>query len=152
MKTFLRSLLLCLGLASCSLRAWAAEPAFRTLAMGNQSGLTQATNLVIRDQAQWAELWKRHTGSSAVSTNLPAVDFQRELVIAAAMGQKRTGGYAIRIERAETNATQLRILIMEQLPDPERMVTQALTAPFHFAAFPRSDLRAEFVVVRLEPR
>ena len=58
---------------------------------------------------------------------------------------KRTGGYTIESVRVEPSEKSLRIFVKQTSPPPGALTIQALTAPFHFIAVPKSDLKAEFV-------
>ena len=49
---------------------------------------------MIRDDSSYARLW-----ASLGAGERPAVDFSRDIVIAAASGQRATGGNAIAVER-----------------------------------------------------
>jgi hypothetical protein len=131
---------------------FAAELQFRTLAQGGHSGIGQATNRVIQSQAEWEDFWKKAQGMVVPSPAAPSVNFETEMVLAAAMGLKSTGGYSITIRRVERTADRLKIYVVEQSPGPNDIVTQALTAPFHFVAVPRTDLRPEFVMEKKSRR
>jgi hypothetical protein len=61
------------------------------------------------------------------------------------MGTKRTGGYTIKIVRVEPTGKSLKVFVKQSSPPPGSLSIQALTAPFHFVAVPRSDLKPEFV-------
>lgn len=58
---------------------------FETIAAGRQTRVRDAGRYVIRDQAVWVALWKRHAGTGAA----PAVDFAREMVIAIFAGESQ---------------------------------------------------------------
>ena len=120
------------------------EISFRTLDQGTYSCLTPATNLVIRRPADWETLWQRYQGMMEPPAPVPAVDFEKEMVVAVMMGLKPTGGYAIRIERIEPTHDTLKIFIAQQTPGPDSIVTQCFTAPFHFVAVAKSELEPEF--------
>ena len=120
------------------------EIPFRTLAQGNQSGIGVATNLVIKTRSEWEKHWKAHQGKAEPVVRAPAVDFGKEMVVAVTMGQKPTGGYAIKIQRAESTASSLKIFIEQRTPGPGALVTQAFTSPFHFVAVAKSELKPEF--------
>lgn len=117
---------------------------FRTLAQGTYSGFARATNLVLRTRTEWEKLWKLHQGTVDPATAIPAVDFEKEMVLAVTMGRKPTGGYAIKIKRIEPTSTGLIIFVAEQMPGPGALVTQAFSAPFHFVAAPKSELKPDF--------
>ena len=137
--------LLFVSLFGC-LNAHGAQPLpIRSLAKGAFSGIKAARQEVVRGAGQWETLWKQHSTSAGSVEKIPAVDFSKEMVIAATMGEQRTGGYSIEIVRVEPKGTTLSIAVRLSSPPPGAITIQALTAPFHFVAVPRSDLKAEFV-------
>ena len=117
----------------------------RSLARGAFSGVKEARHEVIRDADVWEKFWKQHSVAGSSAEKIPAVDFAREMVIAATMGAKRTGGYTIEIVRVEPAGKSLQIFVKQTSPPPGALTIQALTAPFHFVAVPKSDLKPEFV-------
>ena len=117
----------------------------RSLAKGAFSGIKEAKQELIKDAAQWEKLWKQHALSANSGEKTPSVDFSKEMVIVATMGVKRTGGYAIEIVGVEVADQSLKISVKQSSPPPGALTIQALTAPFHFVAVPKSDLKPEFV-------
>jgi hypothetical protein len=115
------------------------------LAQGSFSGITVATNLVLRTATDWEALWGSHQSGGDPKISPPAVDFAKEMVVAVTMGLQPTGGYSIYIHRAESCASGLKIFVVQQLPAPDDNVTQALSAPFHFVAVPENPLRTDFL-------
>jgi hypothetical protein len=117
----------------------------RTIAKGAMSGMTAPRQEVIKDRAGWEELWREHNLNRRTGERLPEIDFGREMLIVAAMGQQRTGGYSIEITKAEIEGNRLRIHVKRTTPAPGSMNLQALTAPFHIVAVPRTDAKPDFV-------
>jgi hypothetical protein len=120
----------------------------RSLAKGAFSGITDARQQVIKDAASWEKLWKQNAVSLEPAAKVPAVDFTKEMVIAVTMGTKRTGGYAIEIVRVEAADAALKIFVRRTSPPPGALTVQALSAPYHFVAVPKSDLKPEFAEVK----
>ena len=117
----------------------------RTLAKGAFSGVAEAKQEVIKTQTAWDKFLAAHHANTKAAPQLPAVDFSKDMVIAATMGRKNSGGYSIEITGVETNANRLRVSVRRTSPAPGAIVITALTAPFHFVAVPKSELKPEFV-------
>jgi len=117
----------------------------RSLKKGAFSGIREVKQEVVKSADAWEKLWKQHSTAAGMTDKIPAVDFSKEMVIVATMGTKRTGGYTIEIVGVETQDKTLKISIKKSSPPPDAMTIQALTAPFHFVAVPKSDLKPEFV-------
>jgi hypothetical protein len=124
----------------------------RTLAKGAFSGIQESRQEVIRDEAAWQRFWAQHSTSSRTGGPVPPVDFTKEMVIAVTLGRRTTGGYSIQLTNVEPQQDTLRIMVRRTAPPPGAMAIQALTAPFHFVAVPKSDLKPEFVMTGPEKR
>ncbi len=120
----------------------------RKIAKGALSGIAEARQEVIKDQAAWERWWTKHAVKGNSLETIPTIDFSKEMVIAVTMGRRNTGGHSIEITTAETAGQQLKISVRRTSPPPGAMVMQALTAPFHFVSVPKSDLPPEFVEVK----
>jgi hypothetical protein len=62
------------------------------------------------------------------------VDFQNEIVVAAAAGSRPTGGYTITMARAIRQQDSLLVEVVLSVPSPECRATQALTQPAQVVA------------------
>jgi hypothetical protein len=132
-------------LVNCATANGARPVPIRSLAKGVFSGIRDAKQEIVRSADDWEKLWKQHGVSAGAAEKVPEVDFAKEMVIATTMGTKRTGGYSIEIVSAEAGEKTLKISVRKRSPPPGALTVQALTAPFHFVAVPRNDLKPEFV-------
>ena len=112
------------------------------------SGLTQPQRLLIRDQAAWqqawAAIWRGHSSQPAV----PEVDFSREMIVLAALGERPTGGYGIFIDAASARSGGIAVRIRSVSPGNACGVTQALTQPVDVARLPRRTGEAVYTEVQ----
>lgn len=112
------------------------------LARGAYSQLTVERMQVIRDAGTLAELWSQ----AQVRDPVPPIDFEEQMVVLAALGERRTGGYRVDILRVAETETGLVVHVQVSTPGRGCMVTQALTQPYHFVAVPASDAPVDFEV------
>ena len=98
---------------------------------------------------QWASLWHRICGCSDVP---PAVDFDRHLVVVAALGQRTSGGFGIFIRGAERKRGVVEVLVEEVTPGNDCTVTTALTQPVDIAVMTKTSARVVFRHVKSERR
>jgi protease stability complex PrcB-like protein len=105
---------------------------------------TEPARLVIRSQEEWASAWALIQGSAAASP-LPPVDFGADMVVVAATGTRRSGGYDIIIPDAALDAGTLRVGVVETTPGSGCAVETVLTSPVAAARVPRHDGPVEFV-------
>jgi hypothetical protein len=100
----------------------------RELAAGNHSTIFESFVLIARDS-------KTYDALRAASPSLPeksAEFFENNVVVAAFLGQRRTGGYGVEI----TNGPDGSLRIVEHSPPKGAMVKMVLSAPFKIVAFP----------------
>jgi hypothetical protein len=99
----------------------------KIIAQGFHSSITDPFVAVVRDEATYAELAK-------LDPNLPklSVDLKTNMVIAAFLGERRTGAYSVEITRMADGEIQ----VAEKAPGKDMMVPQVITAPFKIVSFP----------------
>jgi len=110
------------------------------------SGLDERGQFVARDAVEWASIWQRVHARSRPSPPPPEVDFGREIVVVAAVGRQRSGGYAIRIDRAYLEGAKTIIVVREESPASGCVVVAAMTSPVDIARLPALDGPVEFRV------
>ncbi len=104
--------------------------AIRTLGSWTASPFLTAQRRVIRDPAEFEQVWERLDEGPA-----PAVEFERgEVVVLAASGQRPSGGHRIEVTLAERDAGMLMIEVVETTPGPGCLATAALTQPVTLVA------------------
>ena len=109
----------------------------RTIAKGAFSGYQQPAHLVITNETQWAEVWKKHSAQEKPARPLPKVDFDKETVLFVALGQKTSGGHSVEISRIADIAGKTAVFLSSRAPKPGGIQLQSLTAPFHIVAVPK---------------
>lgn len=103
------------------------EPLFATL----YSNVRDARRIVIHDEASWAALWAEMVSSGSMPTTPPRVDFSKEDVVVAAMGERRFAGYEITITGVEQDAGHLRVDVASKTPSPTCDHSEVITTPLH---------------------
>lgn len=101
--------------------------------------------VVISDAATWAAFWDEFHGAVEPKPALPPVDFTRQAVIAATMGQRPTGGYVIEVAAVFEAEGRLYPLIRETSPEASCVVSQVITAPAVAVIVDRADPDVSFV-------
>ncbi len=122
---------------------------FKTVETGRTSGIREATELAIRDAAAWNELWRRHVGTAARPA--PAVDFEREMVIAVFAGESvwSNGLVIIRVVRdVDRLVVYYALADMKPLPISQNVVP---AMPFHIVRVPRSATPVWFSLMKTSP-
>jgi len=108
------------------------------------SGIASERRLLVRDAEAWASLWAEIHRNLSPTPPLPAVDFEREMVVAAALGTRPSGGYGITIDSARHRGDVLEIHVRQWRPGGDCAVTAALTAPVDLVRLPAVSAKAAF--------
>lgn len=108
------------------------------------SGMTQRERVVVRTPAEWEIVWRRMWAGHSPLPPVPAVDFERHVLLVAAMGSRPTGGYHIRIAEAAALADEVAVRVVETSPSRGCITTQAFTAPVDVVKLPRTSRQIQF--------
>ncbi len=109
------------------------------------TGVTEHARLVLGDEASWTALWNRVVANLFPHPPAPAVDFGKYMVVAAAMGTKPSGGFAIGIDSAYSSNGHVYVVVHETSPGDRCAVPMMLTAPFAAVLLPRTAEPVLFV-------
>ena len=118
---------------------------FQSINRGVRSGHSGRKNYVISDSKDWESLWNVTTADPYTKPTLPIVDLVNEMVIAVYLGEKPTGGYGIEITRVLDIGTYIEVHVEEYFPQPDSIVTTALTHPFHIIKIPKTTKEVKFI-------
>ncbi len=119
---------------------------FTTIEAGKSSGVREAAQMVIRDAVEWAALWRRHAGASL--RPMPAVDFDREMVIAVFAGTIQSP-HVVSVARIVPESGRLVVwyTLMDRRPLPDGEGVTPST-PFVVVRLARSPLPVRFAQVK----
>ena len=115
------------------------EGTFDILKQETNGGREKAANVFVKSQEELNALY-----AELKISDVPAIDFTTNNVVALFMGQKNTGGYSISVGKVilegETNTATVQIVETT----PQDMATMALTEPYCIAKISKSK-KVEFV-------
>ncbi|HEX6940551.1 MAG TPA: protease complex subunit PrcB family protein [Longimicrobiales bacterium] len=116
-----------------------------TLARESYSGVPDRRREVLRSRDALAAFWDELYANRQPVPPVPDVDFGESMVIAAALGERVSGGYGIEVEGIYRTADGLYVVVRETSPGSDCVVTTALTAPAVLVRVPRFDGPVAFV-------
>ena len=117
---------------------------FTSLHRSSYEGLEDAQTRVVEDAQSWMALWREMTRDRQPAPPTPTVNFENEMVLAAFLGQRSTGGHSIEITQVEIKDCTMLVTVERSSPPPGGMVTMAFTQPSHAVIVARTDLPVEF--------
>jgi hypothetical protein len=112
-------------------------PNTRTIAKGDQSNVDDATQALVRTEAEWTRLWNQH----APDQPRPAVDFSKQMVVAVFMGSRPNAGFSTTITAATAANGALLVRYKETAPAAGAVSAQILTFPYHIVAISKADVK-----------
>lgn len=101
---------------------------FETVSIGYYCSHVEKANYVINSLDEWTHLLER---SRLDVTKLPKINFTNYTVIAAFMGEQKTGGYSIEIKKIQDSGKEIIVYIKERAPAKGAITTMILTQPYH---------------------
>lgn len=112
-----------------------------TIDKGAESAVEAPREATARTLEEWTALWRSH----APGRPLPAVDFERSMVVGVFMGTRPTAGFAVEIVGTRQDHGSLVVQYRETRPGRDTITAQIVTAPYHLVAIPRfaGDVRFE---------
>ena len=108
-----------------------------------KGGMSQRARLVIRDRAEFNELWNKIMSNTSDKPPLPEVDFSREMLIVAAMDHQQSA-YEIIIDSACEVDNQLEVLVRSTNFLPCGLYAGLLPQPVDIVRLPKRDLPVVF--------
>jgi hypothetical protein len=114
--------------------------------------LTEKTELAVRSEAEWKELWGKLALPMKPAMPPPAVDFSRDMVVGVAAGQGR-GIVEVEITSIERKTDCILVTVAERGVPPKMSAAQfAQFRPFHFVKMAAVAGKPVFrYVKRVEP-
>ena len=105
------------------------------LERGSYGDIKTETKKVLRSEEAYASFWQRLRADRSPTPERPAVDFDQEIVVAIAIGQRPNGGYGVNIDsvRARSGTNSVRVSFTEGQPGEACNVPMVVTAPYILA-------------------
>lgn len=109
------------------------------------SGHLEAGRVVIRDAAEWELYWAKIVAQVSPSPPVPQVDFDRQVVVAAAMGQRPSGGFTIAVDAVFLKSGTVHVVVKSVAPGRNCGVASVMTAPVVAVTIDRVEAPVRFV-------
>jgi hypothetical protein len=130
-------------LSACRIGSASAPIAFEAEWSGASSQSTDPAEWIITEPDRWTEIWQE-THPEMPPPPAPSIDFSRSMVVGIALGERRTGGFEVRIIEIMETDTELVAQVEAMSPPPDAITIMILTQPFHLVQIPRSSLPVRF--------
>jgi hypothetical protein len=135
-------------LAVLNIAAMAQTLTFTTVAKGDASEQQTGRQVTIRTAAEWKTLWKEH----APTEKMPAVDFNKDMVVGIFLGTKPSAGHEVEIVGVRAEEKDLIVEYVQKQPGRGTLAAQILTEPYHLVSLPKHAGTVRFVHVPDKPK
>ena len=108
------------------------------------SGMNDSARVVVRDSVAWRRAWETIHRPFIPAPPIPRIDFNREMIVVAALGHRPTEGYGIIIEDATQDSAGVEVGIRRTVPGAGCMTAAVVTQPVDVARLPASDQPVRF--------
>jgi len=107
---------------------------------GNDTSITHAGEVVIRNDHQWIQFWAEHHPHEAA----PEVDFALAMVVGVFSGPRPADQFTIRIVEIRPLPDRLTVDYQERLPPPGTFAVDVTVYPYQLKVIPRTTLPVKF--------
>jgi PrcB C-terminal len=114
----------------------------------HNSGLYEERMIAIRSHPEWQGQWRRITARQGDPPPLPEIGFPREMLLMAAMGPQRSGGYRVVIDKVLDQPGELLAFVRFLSPGRGCGAIAAVTSPVDIVRLPASPKTVRWVVER----
>ena len=111
------------------------------------NGIYDQRRIEIRSEDEWRGQWMR-IQRSRTPPPLPTVDFSREMLLLAGMGNQPSGGYVVTIERVLDQPDALVAYVRHTVPGPRCGAIAAITSPIDVVVVAATRKPVRWVVER----
>lgn len=98
---------------------------YQILSESAYQGKTEKSYEIIKDNATLVKLYE-----AVNDPQVPKVDFSKERIVALFMGEKSSGGYAIKVKNVSEKGGKIYVVVEETKPGSGDIVTMSFTSPF----------------------
>lgn len=98
---------------------------YQILSESAHQGKTEKSYEIIKDNVTLVKLYE-----AVNDPQVPKVDFSKERIVALFMGEKSSGGYAIKVKNVSEKGGKIYVAVEEIKPGSGDIVTMSFTSPF----------------------
>lgn len=110
------------------------------------SGLHESVRLVVRDSETWRSIWNQLYDRRSTVPALPDIDFSKEMIVVAALGERGSGGYSVVFGSASENgAGGIDVVVRSISPGRYCALPALLTQPVDLARISNKYASIRFI-------
>ncbi|MCR4368305.1 MAG: protease complex subunit PrcB family protein, partial [archaeon] len=112
---------------------------------GSTAAAGIADTLVIKNAQDWEDFWNGQVKANTQPVpQVPELDFSSEMVVAVLAGNKKSGGYGVKIKQMVEQEDSILVIVENTSPGNECEVTTAITSPYEIVSTQKTGKAVEF--------
>jgi len=115
---------------------------------GNNGDFKEEKNQVITNNTVFEKVWKQAYANFMIKDEMPEVDFEKNIVLLVAMGEKTSGGHTIKITNATETSNNTIVNVLATSPGKGCMTTESITYPFQIVQIEKPKTHVDFKVTK----
>lgn len=102
-------------------------------------------NYVIKNAAEWSDLWNKIYPAVIIKPEIPEIDFNKYMVVAVFNGLETSGGYDIEITKIGEKDNAVYVFVKKTIHGSGCAITQSFINPYHIVGFVKSNKEVQYV-------
>ena len=115
---------------------------YQTILSGSHSLVDTSTVILVKNEREWDRIWVQAKGKIDPLPSRPSVDFSKQYVLAAFMGERPSSGYHVEVSAIEKDGNVLNVHVKKY--ETPGMLT-VITNPFYLARIPRGNYELNII-------
>ena len=143
-----------LGLLSCKSPQPSASPSMEKVVFtpieiqsGDNGGFKTNTNLVISTQEEFLKIWDQAFAYYMNKETAPSIDFEKNVVLLVALGQKTSGGHTIKVSSVVETKDSTIVNILKTSPGKSCMTAEVITYPYQIVQIEKPIKNIQFSAI-----
>lgn len=121
---------------------------FEVMAEGDNSGFIEKSNQVILSLDQLDKTWEKAFTNYTRKKPIPIVDFEKQMSLLVAMGEKSSGGFFIKIDSIIEDQNSITVNIIEEHPGKDCQTASVIVYPYQIISIEKSSKEVVFKSVK----
>lgn len=120
---------------------------FTIVTQGGNSGYTKKQRIVVKNKADFENMWQNLYINFSDKPAVPDVDFTKQTVIGVFFGEYMSGGSSIGVKSVNANDEGIIVTVEEITPGSNCVTTDVITQPYQIISIPKAISPVKFVTI-----
>lgn len=117
------------------------------IAESNNGGFVEKMNRIITNIDDLDKAWGKAFVNYERKKPIPVIDFEKQVVLLVAMGEKSNGGYSIKVGSVTNNTKNTVVTVLETIPGESCPTPSVMSYPYQLVLMPKQDSEVIFKTI-----